>query len=293
MPKLAVQLSSMNTKALYQSIFSRIIEFESPTEAESITYLLLEHLFNLGRMEVILDIEINVDDEKKDKLNAFIQALANNQPIQHLIGSVEFYGRKFLVNRNVLIPRPETEELVDIFLKNHPKLDDITVVDIGCGSGIIPITIKKERPEAQVIGLDISHAALETAKRNAEYNMADVHFIQADILTESPEIISKAQVIISNPPYITLQEKAEMNKKVFEQEPDQALFVPNNQPLLFYERITKLAAKHLTNPCYLYFEINENYGHETKNMISEYNFKTVNLYKDMQGKDRFIMAILD
>ncbi|MFQ3213254.1 MAG: release factor glutamine methyltransferase [Marivirga sp.] len=290
--KLVPVNKSMNTKTLFQSINNRLTTFESAQEAEGITYLLLEHIFQKSRMDVITESNLTITEPQIAQLNRYIERLKQEEPIQHILGSVEFYGRKFLVNKNVLIPRPETEELVHLLLTDHPDLSDMTIIDIGTGSGIIPITIKKERPEATIIAIDISEAALATARRNAQLNNAKIEFMQADILQLGIKLPAQPHIIISNPPYVTLKEKAYMEKKVTDYDPTEALFVPDDQPLLFYERITKLAAQVLQEPAHLYFEINENYGIQTKEMIEANNFKEVMLYKDLQGKDRIISAQL-
>lgn len=280
----------MNSKLLLENIKNAIEKFETPEEAEAITFLMLDDIFQLSRMDVLVEKEIEISISNQDKIDSILAQLKTGKPIQHILGKVEFYGRQFLVNPNVLIPRRETEELVHLILENHPDLSEQLIVDIGTGSGIIPITIAKERKHCELIAVDISSSALETAKRNATLNHAKVSFIQADILVEDLDL-PKSNIWISNPPYVMQKEKAEMQAKVYEHEPSSALFVPDHDALRFYERISQLAFKHLVEGGALYFEINEQFGREVKNMMQERGFREVKVMGDMQGKDRFVYGI--
>jgi release factor glutamine methyltransferase len=280
----------MNSKTLLNNIKSSIAEFEQESEAEAISYLILEDLFQLSRMDVLVEKEIEVSLSEEQKLESILSELKNGRPIQHILGKVEFYGRQFLVNPNVLIPRRETEELVHLILESHPDLSEQMVVDIGTGSGIIPITIAKERKHCEVFAVDISSSALATAKRNALLNHANVSFIQADILEEDLEL-PKSNIWVSNPPYVLEKEKAEMQSKVFDHEPSNALFVPDHDALIFYERISLLAFNHLVSGGELYFEINEQFGREVKKLMEDIGFQEVKVMGDMQGKDRFVYGI--
>jgi len=277
----------MNSKLLLEHTKKTIEEFETKGEAESISFLILEDLFQLSRMDILVEKEIKMTTDSDEKLQSILNQLKTGKPIQHILGKVEFYGRQFLVNPNVLIPRRETEELVHLVLENHPDLSEQLIVDIGTGSGIIPITIAKERKHCEVYAADISSSALATAERNATLNHAHVHFIQTDILEEELNI-PKANIWISNPPYVLEKEKTEMEIKVFDHEPSNALFVPDHDALVFYERITQLASHHLVTEGALYFEINEQFGKEVKLIMEEKGFQNVVIKKDMQGKDRFV-----
>lgn len=276
----------MNSKALFENIKTTLAEFEDEGEAEAITFLMLEDLFHISRMDVLVEKEIEISKQTDEKLQSFLAELKSGKPIQHILGKVEFYGRQFLVNPNVLIPRRETEELVHLLLERNPDLSEQLIVDIGTGSGIIPITIAKERKHCEVYGVDISSAALATAKRNADLNHAQVSFIQADILEEDLDL-PKANIWVSNPPYVMEKEKAQMEAKVYEHDPATALFVPDHDALIFYERISQLAFKNLVTDGELYFEINEQFGKEVKIIMEECGFKEVDIKEDMQGKERF------
>lgn len=277
----------MNSKTLLEKTKNSIAEFEIESEAEAIAFLILEDLFQFSRMDILVEKEIEISQSEEDKLESILTELQNGKPIQHILGKIEFYGRQFLVNPNVLIPRRETEELVHLILENHPDLSEQMIVDIGTGSGIIPITIAKERKHCEVYAVDVSSSALATAKRNAQLNHANVNFIQADILEEDLDL-SKSNIWVSNPPYVLEREKAEMHPKVFEHEPSNALFVPDHDALIFYERISQLAFKHLMPGGELYFEINEQFGKEVKKLMENKGFQDVKIMGDMQGKDRFV-----
>jgi release factor glutamine methyltransferase len=279
----------MNSKLLLENIKNTIVEFETEGEAEAITFLILEDLFKMTRMDVLVEKEIEISSQTDAKLNTILDQLKSGQPIQHILGKVEFYGRQFLVNPNVLIPRRETEELVHLILEENPDLSEELVVDIGTGSGIIPITIAKERKHSEVYGVEISSAALATAKRNAVLNHAKVSFIQLDILEETLDI-PKANIWVSNPPYVMEKERTEMQSKVFDREPSSALFVPDHDALIFYERISTLAFENLLEGGVLYFEINEQFGKEVKLLMEEKGFREVKIREDMQGKDRFVFG---
>ncbi|MGM0581684.1 MAG: peptide chain release factor N(5)-glutamine methyltransferase [Bacteroidota bacterium] len=280
----------MNSKTLLEKIKNSIAQFEIESEAEAIAFLILEDLFQLSRMDILVEKEIETTQSDERKLESILTELKNGKPIQHILGKVEFYGRQFLVNSNVLIPRRETEELVHLILENHPDLSEQMIVDIGTGSGIIPITIAKERKHCEVFAVDISSSALATAKRNAQLNHANISFIQADILEEDLDL-PKSNIWVSNPPYVLEKEKAEMQPKVFEHEPSNALFVPDHDALIFYERISQLASQHLVEDGELYFEINELFGREVKKLMEEIGFRNVKVMGDMQGKDRFVYGV--
>jgi release factor glutamine methyltransferase len=279
----------MNSKLLLEYLKKEISNFEEASEAEAIAMLIIEDLFNISRMDILIEKELDISSGLNDNIQSILNQLKSGKPVQHILGKVEFYGRQFLVNPNVLIPRRETEELVHLILERHPDLSEQLIVDIGTGSGIIPITIAKERKHCEVYGVDISSAALATAKRNADLNHAQVNFIQADILEDEIEL-PKANIWVSNPPYVMEKEKARMDAKVYDHDPATALFVPDHDALIFYERITKMAFNHLVSGGALYFEINEQFGKEVKKLMEDKGFGEVKVLGDMQGKDRFVVG---
>jgi release factor glutamine methyltransferase len=281
----------MRSKELFNHISEKLKTVESKKEADSITYIILDELFHHSRTDVLIDKEVADYESKADELDQIIERLLNKEPIQHILGNTEFYGRKFLVNKNVLIPRPETEELIHLIITADKSLKEGKIVDIGTGSGIIPITLKKELPENNLLGIDISHAALATAKRNAQLNNVEVEFIEDDILNSESDYLAHSDIVISNPPYVTNSERKIMDAKVLEYDPALALFVEDDDPLLFYRVIAEKAYDKLNVGGKLYFEINEQFGDEVVKLLTKYKYKNITLIKDMQGKNRFTSAI--
>lgn len=224
--------------------------------------------------------------EEIQRINQAIPQLRVHKPIQHILGKADFFGLEFRVNRHTLIPRPETEELVDLILKAHSGVNYLRILDIGTGSGCIPIALKSRIKDAHVTGVDISSEAIKIAKWNALRLNTEVQFSLMDVLNDT--LRGYYNIIVSNPPYITFSERAEMEPNVLDFEPHLALFVADNDPLRFYKRIAFLASKHLSNKGTLYFEINAKYGAETAEVLHNLNFHEVKIMKDMQGKDRFV-----
>jgi release factor glutamine methyltransferase len=220
--------------------------------------------------------------------------LQKHEPIQYILGETEFYGLPFIVNADVLIPRPETEELVDLILRDikSEKKESLTVLDIGTGSGCIAVSLAKNIPGASVYAVDISSAALETAKKNARQNKADVHFVEQDVFNDFPATVfpDTWDIIVSNPPYVMLSEKKDMAANVLEYEPPVALFVPNDRPLFFYEKIADFGLSRLKATGAVYVETNARLGNETLQLFLEKNYKQVSLHKDISGNDRILKA---
>jgi release factor glutamine methyltransferase len=220
------------------------------------------------------------------------EELIHGKPVQYVIGETEFYGCRIKVNENVLIPRPETEELVDWIIKLVPN-KELTILDICTGSGCIPIALKKNLPKAEVAACDISHEALEMAMKNAVLNKTDVRFFYTNILNPTVSSWSTFDLIISNPPYVRNSEKQLMHKNVLEFEPHLALFVEDDEALIFYRKITELAKSKLKQGGFLFFEINEAYGKEIAELLEENGFKDVEIRKDMFGKDRMAKGVFN
>jgi len=272
-----------------------------PQEAESITLMVLSEISVLSRARIKAFHEDDVPPEALEKLPAILDELKTGKPVQYILGNTEFYGLPFLVNPAVLIPRPETEELVEwilesLKLKVESKKSEVCIIDIGTGSGCIAISLKKNLPEASVTALDISADALHTAKQNAVINEVDVNFVQKDILEEAlkseiENLKSEISLIVSNPPYVTLIDKTQMHTNVTDFEPHTALFVPEDNPLLFYKAIADYATKHLADKGMLFFEINESFGNETVDLLKDKGFTAIELRKDMSGRDRMVKAV--
>ena len=221
-------------------------------------------------------------------INNIVKRLRAYEPIQHITGETEFFGLPFIVNKHVLIPRPETEELVELIL-NENKEENLNILDIGTGSGAIAIALAKYKKDAKVSAWDISKDALLIAKGNAERNAVDIDFEQADVLIDYPTD-KKYDIIVSNPPYIMESEKKGMDKNVLDYEPHIALFVPDDRALIFYERIADIALNILNPDGKLYFEINQALGKETVIMLKDKGFSNVVLYQDISKNDRMIKA---
>ena len=232
--------------------------------------------------------ELLISDE--EELKEIIEELKTGKPYQQILGHTEFYGKKFFVDENVLIPRPETEELVElakIEIQNlKSKIQNLKLLDIGTGSGIIPITLKKYFPNAEISAMDISEKALEIAKKNAEFHKKEINFIQADFL--NTELTEKYDIIISNPPYIGIEENIEIEDSVKGFEPNIALFSPTSDALIFYKKIAKDGEKYLNENGMIFLEINQKLGKETLELFS--NYSESRLIKDLSGNDRFVLA---
>ncbi|MDQ8006168.1 MAG: peptide chain release factor N(5)-glutamine methyltransferase [Pedobacter sp.] len=276
---------------LYQEKLSVLYDED---EVHSLFLIALEEVLGYTKTDYILKKQELVSDTCLLKLNSILIELTTGKPIQYIIGHAQFYGLNFKVSPSVLIPRPETEELVEWILsvcssQFADSSSNLNILDIGTGSGCIAISIKKNLPKANVTAVDVSPEALATAKENALLNDVGVTFIEDDILTsklEFPHI--KLDVIVSNPPYIKEDEKAEMHENVLANEPHTALFVSNDRPLIFYEAIADFALKHLSDEGRLFFEINANLSRETIQMLASKGFSDIKLKLDMQGKERMV-----
>ena len=265
-------------------------------EAASLAWLSISHVCKIERAEYLNLKDTEVPTDKNESLLKILEELKTGKPLQYVIGETEFYGLTFKVNPSVLIPRPETEELVEWILSDlrKPKtsIEGLKIIDIGTGSGCIPISLKKNLPEAQLFALDISPEALDVSTQNAALNQTMVNFIQADILNLLNKQLTaeKFGIIVSNPPYVTDAEKEQMLPNVLQHEPHIALFVPDNDPLIFYKAIADFAIKHLDTNGSLYLEINENLGEETVQLLKQKGFKKIELRQDLSGKDRMIRS---
>ncbi|GIZ08751.1 release factor glutamine methyltransferase [Flavobacterium sp. UMI-01] len=257
-------------------------------EAASFFYLILEKQRQLRRVDVALQPNLVFSETELVFWNDILQKLQQEIPIQYLLGTTSFYGLEFEVNSNVLIPRPETEELVDwIVSKNQKTAHKIKILDIGTGSGCIAITLAKKLPHAEVYAIDVSEGALETAQRNALKNDVYVQFIKQNIL-ETTDLGQLFDVIVSNPPYVRNLEKQEIKKNVLEYEPHLALFVADDNALVFYTKIAQLAQKNVVVGGQLFFEINQYLGQEMITLLQQLHFNNIELRKDIYGNDRMI-----
>ncbi len=266
-------------------------------EIESFFYLLLESYQGKKRIDLALNPDMEMDALQLIQWESALSELLNQKPIQYIIGATEFYGLPFMVNENTLIPRPETEELVDWIVAESLKsaAGSFKILDIGTGSGCIAISLAKNLPNAEVFAVDVSEKALAVAKKNADTNKVKVNFIQADILkindlvelpTSNFQLPTHFDIIVSNPPYVRHLEKAEIKPNVLEHEPHLALFVEDTDALLFYRKIAELAKENLAEKGKLFFEINQYLGKETLELLEKFGFNSTELKKDIYGNDR-------
>ncbi|SNR30250.1 peptide chain release factor N(5)-glutamine methyltransferase [Lutibacter flavus] len=261
------------------------------TEIQSFFNLLIEYKLNLSRIEVALQPDLNISEIDLSFLQNALIDLKNQVPIQYILGETEFYGLPFKVNENVLIPRPETEELVNWIIASTPPSSQIKILDIGTGSGCIAISLAKNLQKCKMSAIDISKKALKTAANNAKINNVKVEFIEKDILKTSV-LPSNYDIIVSNPPYVRELEKKLMQENVLANEPHLALFVKDKNPLLFYDKIADLALNHLSKNGSLFFEINQYLAKETVKLLESKGYKNIILKKDIFGVDRMIKATI-
>lgn len=279
----------MDLKTLETSFVNELGFLYQEDEVKSMFLIALEHYLNINRAGFLLKKHIGIDEAGLTIFEELLRQLKTGKPIQYIIGETNFYGLIFKVNPSVLIPRPETEELVEWILEKTTHFNPKSLLDIGTGSGCIAITLKKNLSNSLVYALDISTDTLQTAKENAALNHVEVDFLQADILNwESLVIHNHFSVIVSNPPYITEDEKLQMHQNVLANEPHLALFVTNDNPLIFYEAIANFAFKNLEKGGLLFFEINEYLSKQTIDLLNTKMFTNIELKKDMQGKNRMI-----
>ncbi len=266
-------------------------------EVDNFFFMLLEYYLDVKRITLALKPEFSISDEAQEPIFKALQDLKLQKPIQYILGNTAFYGLQFKVNNHVLIPRPETEELVDwILLEEQTRTKQLNILDIGTGSGCIAIALAKHLPNAKVFALDVSYDALKVAKENTEKNDVTIEFIEADILSLEREDWNlkfenlEFDIIVSNPPYVREQEKHYMKDNVLDNEPHLALFVKDDNALLFYKAITEFAVNKLKEKGLLFFEINEYLGNEMIQLLSENNFSNIQLKQDLFRKDRMIKA---
>ena len=260
------------------------------SEINSFYFILLEHYGNYTTAEVLANVSTQLTDNITKAIQQAITELQTAKPIQYILGETEFFSNRFFVDENVLIPRPETEELVDWVLQTYPdKTYPLHILDVGTGSGCIAISLAKALPEAQVTAIDVSPKAIAVAQRNTKCNKVKIKFLQRDIL-QTETLPEKYDIIISNPPYVRELEKNEMHSNVLNYEPHLALFVPDDCPLLFYEQIATLAQQYLKPKGRLFFEINQYLAAEIQVMLAQKNFTEITLRQDLSGNDRMLCA---
>ncbi len=283
--------SSFNAFQIFQSAAGKLSGTYEKEEAAANVRWLMEDKLGFSRVDIALKKQYAGGEVTLEEFHVLLDKICKGEPIQYVLGYTEFLGRKYQVNSSVLIPRPETEELVSWIIKNNPMAR--TILDIGTGSGCIAISLAKAIKSAEVMAWDIDQDTLAVATRNAENLNAPVQMHRVDVLETWPETlleVASLDLIVSNPPYIMEQEKPEMRNNVLNYEPSTALFVPNEDPLLFYRKIAEEARPFLSNGGKLYFEINENFGLEVINLMESLGYIEANINKDLQGKSRMIQG---
>jgi release factor glutamine methyltransferase len=280
----------MMLKELYRNFLVQLQKIYSLSEATAITDWVFEKMASLKRSDILKNPEKSISPAAGELIQNTLQELLLHKPIQYVLGEAWFYRMKIKVNEHVLIPRPETEELVEQLIKDRKsKLTDPAILDIGTGSGCIPIAIKKNLPASKLTAIDVSKDALALAKENAALHNAHIHFIELDFLDDkNTKTLGMFDIIISNPPYIPINEKETLAKNVTDFEPHLALFVPNRSPLIFYEKIATFGRDHLLPNGKIYLETHEDYAKETAALFHK-NYQTVMVKKDIYGKERMII----
>ncbi|MFJ1424911.1 peptide chain release factor N(5)-glutamine methyltransferase [Capnocytophaga canimorsus] len=280
----------MNLKTFQAYLHQKLSAIYTADEIRNFYFLLLEFYAKKTKVEVLLSPDFELSERIKTQILSASDRLITQEPIQYILGETEFFGNRFLVDRHVLIPRQETEELVDWILTSIPQNKAISILDIGCGSGAIAISLAKALPKSKVEAWDISEEALVKARENALLNQVTICLSQVDIL-HTQKLTKKYDVIVSNPPYVRYCEKQEMQRNVLDYEPHLALFVSDENPLIFYEKITELAKKSLNDNGQLFFEINQYLSKDTLKMLENKDFKPI-LRNDLNGNPRMIRAVL-
>jgi len=269
-------------------------------EIDSLFFLSLEHICKVARIQLQLEPKFTINKSETNQFFETLELLKQQKPIQYIFGETEFFGLNFKLNESVLIPRQETEELIDLIIKTHitgskKNLKPLRILDIGTGSGCIAISLAKNLSNVDVYALDVSSKAIEVAKKNTEHNGVNVTFIQGNILDKntwnSDFLNSEFDIIVSNPPYVRNSEKIEIQPNVLDNEPHLALFVSDENPLIFYKEIVEFSKSNLKSNGSLYFEINQYLGKETEELLDNSKFKNIELLKDLNGNDRMLKGI--
>jgi release factor glutamine methyltransferase len=261
------------------------------TEIRSFTSIIIKTIINQEKLHLMHNNDFRIPGNKSEKITEICNELKTGKPIQYILGETTFYDCIIKVNNETLIPRPETEELVDIVIRENKGYSG-RIIDLGTGSGCIAIALSKNLPGAEITGTDNSEGALKMAKNNARLNKVKVHFLNDDILNPKSENIYRAAIIISNPPYVRESEKKNMNRNVLDFEPESALFVPDDDPLKYFRSILDISKNLLLPEGKVYFEINEAMGSEMVSLMKSKGFSDVNIVKDINGKDRIIKGKL-
>lgn len=285
---MSIKIHSNSLKALRKYFSEKLDDLYPIEEIDALFFLGLQHYLSLSKLDYMMDAERSVSESDILRFRHLSRELKREVPIQYILGECSFMDLRILVNEDVLIPRPETEEILDDIFKKIGSIKN--AVDLCSGSGCIALALKKNYPNAEVIGIELSKKALALSKENASKNSIDVNFLKADVLNEELTL-PQLDLIVSNPPYVLESEKALMKKNVLDHEPEMALFVDDADPLIFYRAIVKIAVEKLSEEGWLFMEINEKFGKEIMLMLEQAGLhKKLAINKDLNGKDRWVCA---
>ncbi len=287
---MAINLQTI--KDIRNYIIRELDDLYQPGEAGSISEIVINHITGINRLAQLRDPERPVEKRHTKEIPDICKELKKGKPVQYITGKTIFYNCNIIVRPGVLIPRPETEELVDLIISENPGFSG-TIADMATGSGCIAVALAVNLPGSLITATDISQPALATARENAVLNNVKITFVKADILSDEMKIRGKFDIIVSNPPYVRESEKAAMHRNVLDFEPHRALFVPDEYPLIFYRAILGSACTMLNQGGKIYFEINEAMGELMRLLLETYNYRQISLIKDINGKDRIIKGMKD
>lgn len=276
-------------RKIFEELYKDLQQYDSPEEQKAKLFHLLENRLGLSRTDIVADQPVTLKLDEYDQLQTDIKKLKEGFPVQYILGKAWFYGREFKVNPSVLIPRPETEELVQLII-NENKGTGHKILDIGTGTGCIPVTLKAEMSSVEVWGLDISEEALAVARENAKTLNVNVAFSRHDIFDKTGDL-PMVDILVSNPPYVPKKEQQSMQREVLRHEPHQALFVEDDDPLVFYRRIAEVGRELLPKDGRIYFEIHNAFGEDVKNLLGNIGYKKINIIQDIHNKDRIVTAV--
>jgi release factor glutamine methyltransferase len=277
----------MNAKVLFDNIVKEITIPESPDEIQSIAFLIMEKLYGTDRTRILAQQEIS--DTQQSILDAIVNRVNTEEPIQYILNEAYFYGRTFFVDASVLIPRTETELLIELVVAEYTHKKNVSILDVGTGSGCIAVTLAKEMPGAEIFAIDVSEEALKTARKNADKLEATVYFDRLNFLEQKTQH-KNLTAIVSNPPYIMHAEKNLMRNNVLKYEPHVAMFVPDTDPLIFYKEIAKQGLEALAPEGKIFVEINEQLGKMMCEMFESFGYTKTSIVKDLFGKERIVTA---
>lgn len=279
-----------NSSDLLRKLTDELEPLYGRNEAKSISFILIENIFGWYKTYIIAGEPLDsFSDSIFIKLESYMERLKKYEPIQYILGEALFYGRKFFVDKSVLVPRPETEELVSLVISQHKAKSEMKMLDVGTGSGCIAITVDKELPPTEVYAMDIDKEALQTARKNAMIHNSHVMFVQDDIFNYQPSY-PMFDVVVSNPPYVTESEKGLMNRNVLDYEPHLALFVPDDDSVRYYAAVIRFCEFYLQTDGKIYFEINERLANKVLDVLKAHHYEEIFLFKDFNNKNRIVSA---